>query len=231
MRIQAASGWKPGSPPTPAVWLVGEIGRGGAPSDDLSQGAEADITMTSAAGATVATAHATIASGARSFRAALVPRDQSSPLAAGDYVIRVTLKASAAGAIPSRDTVRLALAAPPDATGAIFLRRGQSTGNREVPTADLRFRRSERIRVEVPAPNTSAVSARLLDRTGKKMALAVAASVRDDPDGSRWETAELNLAPLGVGDYVIEMVEGAGGAGRAGGAGGERKLVAFRVVP
>jgi VWFA-related protein len=231
LRIQAASGWKPGSPPTPAVWLVGEIGRGGtSSSEDLSQGAEADVTMTSAAGATVATAHAAIASGARSFRVALAPREQSTPLPAGDYAIRVTLKASAAGATASRDTVRLALAPPPDATGAIFMRRGQSTGNREVPTADLRFRRSERIRVEVPAPNASAVSARLLDRTGKPMTLAVAASVRDDADGSRWETAELNLAPLGVGDYVIELAGRAGGVGGPGGAGGERKLVAFRIV-
>jgi hypothetical protein len=62
------------------------------------------------------------------------------------------------------------------------------------------------------------------------MTLAVAASVRDDADGSRWETAELNLAPLGVGDYVIELAGGAGGVGGPGGAGGERKLVAFRIV-
>ena len=227
LRIQAAAGWKPGSPPTAAVWLVGEAGRAGTSVDDWSPGAEADITLTSAAGATVATAHTTIAQ-----RRAVVPQSALAehgvrPDSAGDYAIRLTVRGSAAGAIPSSDTVRVALPAAPDATGAIFLRRGQSTGNREVPTADLRFRRSEHIRVEVPAPNASAVSARLLDRTGKATALAVAAAIRDDSDGARWETAELNLAPLGVGDYVIEMVEG---ARRAGGS-GSRKLVAFRVVP
>jgi hypothetical protein len=52
--------------------------------------------------------------------------------------------------------------------------------------------------------------------------------VRDDADGSRWQTAQLALAPLGVGDYLIEL---AGGAGRAGGAGGLRALAAFRIVP
>ncbi len=143
-------------------------------------------------------------------------------------MIRLTVRGLAPGAVPSRDTVRVVLPQAPEATGAIVLRRGQSTGNRDMPTADLRFRRGEHIRVEVPAPNASAISARLLDRMGKPLTLAVTAGVRDEPDGSRWETAQLNLAPLGAGDYVIEMAERAGGAG---GAGGTRKLVAFRIVP
>jgi hypothetical protein len=229
LRVQVAAGWTPGSPPEAKVWIVGEEGRAGSSGDDWVQGAEADITMTSADGATVVSTRDQIARGARSFRAELSPAP-GTRLPPGDYVIRLTVRGAAVGALPSRDTVHIALAPAPDATGAIVLRRGLSTGNREVPTADLRFRRSERIRVEVPAPNASAVSARLLDRTGKAMALAVAASIRDDSDGSRWETAELNLAPLGVGDYVIEIVEGLGRSGGAGGS-GSRKLVAFRVVP
>jgi hypothetical protein len=52
----------------------------------------------------------------------------------------------------------------------------------------------------------------------------VTALMRDEADGSRWQTAQLALAPLAPGDYVIEL---------AGGAGGEQKrtLVGFRVVP
>ncbi|HEY2906286.1 MAG TPA: VWA domain-containing protein [Vicinamibacterales bacterium] len=228
LRVQAAAGWTSASVPAAAVWLVAELGRAAAASDEWGQGAEADATMTNAAGATVATAHATIANGARSFRATLRPDAGAPPIAPGDYVIRLTVRGLATGAVPSRDTLRVAIAQAPEATGAIVLRRGQSTGNRDVPTADLRFRRGEHIRVEVPAPNASAVSARLLDRMGKPLTLPVIAAVRDDPDGSRWETAQLNLAPLGPGDYVIEMVEG---AGRAGGSGAMRKLVAFRMVP
>jgi hypothetical protein len=53
----------------------------------------------------------------------------------------------------------------------------------------------------------------------------VASSVRDDPEGSRWQAARLTLAPLTVGDYLIEITR----ADRAGGAG--RLLVAFRVIP
>jgi hypothetical protein len=109
----------------------------------------------------------------------------------------------------------------------LFIRRGPTTGNKELPTADLRFRRNEQIRVEIPASSATAATARLLDRTGKALAVPVTAAVRDDPDGSRWVTAQLALAPLAPADYAIEITVGAGGAG---GAGEERMISAFRVV-
>jgi hypothetical protein len=77
----------------------------------------------------------------------------------------------------------------------------------------------------VPVHGASTVSARLLDRTGKPLPVPVAASVRNDGDGSQWATARLVLAPLGAGDYLIEL------AGGAGGAGAMRALAAFRIVP
>jgi hypothetical protein len=98
-----------------------------------------------------------------------------------------------------------------------------------VPTADLRFRRNEQVRVEIPAASSGPVTARLLDRTGKPLAVPVTATVRDDADGSRWVTAQLALAPLAAGDYVIEIVSGSGGSGAPG---GERRMIsAFRIVP
>jgi hypothetical protein len=63
-------------------------------------------------------------------------------------------------------------------------------------------------------------SARLLDRTGKALPIPLEAAVREDPGGGRWETTELALAPLGVGDYVIELASGE-----------KRMLAAFRIVP
>ena len=66
------------------------------------------------------------------------------------------------------------------------------------------------MRVEVPTATTDAVTARLLDRNGKPLAIPVAGAVRDDADGSRWRTAQLSLTPLGPGDYIIEMTAGAG---------------------
>ena len=134
LRIQAAAGWKRARPPTPAVWLVGEIGRGGTWSlEDLAQGAEADVTMTLGGGR-----HGGDRARDHRQRRAIVPRGAAATRSGprhhqpGDYAIRVTLKGPAAGATASRDTVRLALATPPDATGAIVMRSGQSTGNREV---------------------------------------------------------------------------------------------------
>jgi hypothetical protein len=111
------------------------------------------------------------------------------------------------------------LPAASQSSGGVFIRRGPMTGNKELPTADLRFRRSERVRVEVPSA-ADAASARLLDRTGKALtAIPVTAATRTDADGTRWATGELLLAPLGPGDYVIEVV-----------AGETRTLMAFRIV-
>jgi len=111
------------------------------------------------------------------------------------------------------------LAAAPQASGAVFIRRGPATGNKEMPTADLRFRRSERLKVEVPSA-VDVTSARLLDRTGKPIvAIPVTANTRMTPDGMKWATAELLLAPLAPGDYLVEVV-----------AGDTRTLAAFRIV-
>ena len=111
------------------------------------------------------------------------------------------------------------LPAPSLASGAVFIRRGPMTGNKEMPTADLRFRRSERLRVEVPSA-VDVTSARLLDRNGRPIAaIPVTASTRTDADGTRWATGELLLAPLGPGDYVVEIV-----------AGDTRTMAAFRIV-
>ena len=108
----------------------------------------------------------------------------------------------------------------PDSTGALFLRRGLATGNKDVPTANLQFRRNEQIRVEIPTTSSDPLTARLLDRTGKPLAVPVTAAVRDDADGSRWVTAQLTLAPLAMGDYVIEIASG-----------DKRMISAFRIVP
>jgi hypothetical protein len=102
----------------------------------------------------------------------------------------------------------------------LFYRRGPATANRDVATADLRFRRSDRLRVEAPSADASALTARLLDRSGNAMPIPVAAALRTDPDGSRWQSAEVALAPLAPGDYVVELS-----------AGNSRTLAAFRVVP
>ena len=137
----------------------------------------------------------------------------------GEYIVRIGAR-STDGTLPTRDTMHVTVPPPPQATGAIWIRRGQTTGNRELPTADLRFRRSDQLRVEIPTLAAEAGAARLLDRTGKALAVPVATRLRTDADGSRWLTGQLAVAPLAVGDYVIELSEGS-----------NRMLAAFSVVP
>jgi hypothetical protein len=111
-----------------------------------------------------------------------------------------------------------------DGAGFLFFRRGPATSNREVPTADPRFRRSDTLRVAIPATDSLDQSARLLDRTGKALPIPVMTATLDEADGSKWRNATLVLAPLATGDYLLELsaTESAGQA---------RTLIAFRVVP
>ena len=216
LRVQVAAGWTGAGDRSAAMWVVGEIGGVATVGDVWADGFDATATLMTAADVTAATARVTVPRGSRTFRIALTP---SQPLEPGDYVLRVGAR-SGAGSIPPLETVRVAIPPAPQTTGALFVRRGPTTANREVPTADLRFRRSEQLRVETPAGAGEEVSARLLDRTGKVLNVPVTAALRTDADGSRWHTAQLALAPLAPGDYIVEISTGS-----------DRSISAFRIVP
>jgi hypothetical protein len=100
------------------------------------------------------------------------------------------------------------------------------------------------MRVEVLSPDGNALTARLLDRTGKPLAIPLTTTTREDDDGARWVTTQVALAPLAPGDYVIELSAPpdilssptnitARGAPPAGTPPVARAaaLVAFRIVP
>jgi VWFA-related protein len=211
IRLHAAAGWTPAMAAT--VWAVAEVGR--TAQDDWVGGGQADAMLVDATGNTVATARAQIAAGSSSARILLA----SNALAAGEYQLQIRTKGARA-VTAANDVLRITVPAAPQAVGAVFFRRGAATANKDTATADLRFRRGERIRVDVPTPAGEMVTARLLDRNGNALAIPVTATTRDDPDGSRWQSAEVSLAPLGPGDYLMELTTSAG-----------RTLAAFRVVP
>jgi hypothetical protein len=76
------------------------------------------------------------------------------------------------------------------------------------------------VRLELPRSTPpGAFSATLLDRAGSPLALGVTTSTRAD-GGVTWAVAELGLAPLAHGDYVLRLtVDGA------------ESVTAIRVVP
>ena len=107
----------------------------------------------------------------------------------------------------------------------LLFRRGVTTGNRVLPAADLRFSRTERVRLELPvAGDAKAGAGRILDRAAQPLQVPVTVGERlDDATGQRWITADVVLAPLAGGDYAIEVeVVGDGKS--------QRVISAIRVV-
>ena len=89
----------------------------------------------------------------------------------------------------------------------VVLHRGPSTGNQLQPADGRVFPRSERIRFEIEAAaGTPVWTGALLDRNGTKTVVPVVTGERTDAaTGQRWLTADVTLAPLGPGDYVVEL--------------------------
>ncbi len=192
------------------VWVAGELPLRPGP-DAWSKGGTAEVEVI--AGAAAGAARVTLGAGERAFLVSVkLDRETSG-------AIDVQVRASGLGAASGRLTDDLRL--DEGAREALLFRRGPATGNRVAPAASLVFSRSERLRVDAPAPAGATATARVLDRTGNGLALPVTLGERaDDRTGQRWVTADLALAPLAPGDYVVEIV-----------LAGERPiLTAIRVV-
>ncbi len=103
--------------------------------------------------------------------------------------------------------------------------RGPSTGNQRQPAPARILPRSDRVHLELEsAPDSPPWIGALLDRNGTKTAVPVTVGSRTDRvSGQRWLTADVTLAPLGAGDYIIELTSVAGGEQK-------RTLVAIRVT-
>ena len=128
------------------------------------------------------------------------------PLAAGRYSVRAELTPRGSR-IPLQVTTFATVppAAAPVGSGALALRRGPSTGLAYVPTADPRFRRTERLRIEVPISGEGFTgTGRLLTREGQPLQLVVNYATRTDARGPL-AVGEVMLAPLAAGEYVLEL--------------------------
>ena len=165
-----------------------------------------EVTITTPDGEIVATGRAPLAGGTASLSVPLQPT--ASP--AASYVARIRIESGGLS-----ETLTQSVAPATSGGGALYFRR---RGAQESATADLRFRRAEALRIEIPA--RSDAGARLLDRTGAAINVPVASTSRVEDDGSQWTTVRPPLASLAPGDYLIEITQG-----------GEQLLLPFRVVP
>jgi hypothetical protein len=193
----------------PALWILGEVDPKARGGEDWANGGEADIALTTESGTTIARYTVTIPAGANRFQSRFPRSAEDVWLDPGAYMLRVRAKPAGSG-IPTTDSSRVNV---PPAPGTAKLVMGQPAYARrlggpksdELPTADLRFRRTERLIVQASASMPpDSVTAELLDRGGKALPLPVTASVVE-LDFVRWARAELVLAPLAVGDYVLRL--------------------------
>ena len=193
-----------------ALWVAGELQ---ASAREFTAGSTASIEL---AGGATGTAAAALKPGERTFLLRL-------PVQGGAEAIEVKARVTAeAAAVPLAESVRVEpqrLAPQP-----LLFRRGLSTGNRVLPAADVRFSRTERLRLELPMPAGAApATGKVLDRNGQPSQVPVQIGEKTDADGQRWLTADAVLAPLGAGDYIVEVSFTAAGTE-------QRVLTAVRVT-
>jgi VWFA-related protein len=207
--------------------IVVELDRGTAASPDWANGAtvRVDVGPADAANAPRETEEFTLEPGARVYALRHPDRDLLTP---GRYQVRAQVLPQ--GGRRSPLTLATVVVVPnADALlgeGATASRRGPGTGRLFLPTADPRFRRTERLVVETPLVTTGAtVAARLLNRAGQPMAVPVTLSEKlDESLQLRVALAEVTLAPLAPGEYVVEMTA-------TGASGTSTVSYAFRIVP
>ena len=144
----------------------------------------------------------------------------SGGLVAGEYAVRVRLTSAADGQVLS-DTARVVLNQSTNLGEAVMWRRGPTTGLQHRRTADPRFIRNERIRLEHATTLPGAATARMLDRNGNPLNVPVQVTEREDSSGGfRWIVVDAALAPFAPGDYAIEVTQGKA-----------KQTTGFRVVP
>jgi hypothetical protein len=202
-----------------ALWIVGEVDYRTRRELAWSAGATADVVVVSATGADVASRTVDIPSGQGTFTLR-VP--EAGGVAPGEYAVRIRVKPKQDEGLPVSDTTRVIVPAQAGRLGeAVLWRRGPTTGPRYAMTADPRFQRSERVRLEHATTAAGTAVARMLDRGGNPINVPVQVTDRQDASGEfRWLVADVALAPLAAGDYAIEVA-----------LDDDKVVTAFKVVP
>jgi VWFA-related protein len=219
-RIRTSS-WSPessGSEPPGAFWVVGELDYRTRRELAWTAGAKADVVVLASDGTEIMSKTLEVRTEDGPFSFA-VP--DSGGLVAGEYAVRVRLTSTADSGQVLTDTARVVLKQGTNFSEAVLWRRGPTTGPQYRLTADPRFLRSDRLRLEHATTQAGAATARMLDRNGNPLNVPVQVTERDGGSGGfRWIVVDASLAPLAPGDYAIEVAQGA-----------VKQATGFRVVP
>jgi len=180
-----------------------------------SNGADVQVIVTPEGGAAAAPVSAHLEAGTRGTLLTV-------PVAGVAAAARVVAKISAGGETVE-ETIEIKRSTP-GLLGEAIVYRGRPAATSPLrPVADLHLRRTERIHVEWPMTgDLDQRSARLLSRNGQPLAIPVGVTERET-QGRKAVAADLNLAPLSAGEYVIELTAGRGAETVV-------RLVAFKVL-
>ena len=204
-RIRTSS-WT--APEGGTFWIVGELDYRLRQELEWTAGATADVVVLAADGRELLSQTLTVKPGDGAFAVRVPERGSVQP---GEYAVQVQLRPDANDSVVLTDTARVVMntASGADLGTPVVWRRGPSTGPRHLQTADARFSRSERIRLELATTVPGTGAARLLDRAGQPLQVPVLISARPDDSGQfHWIVADAVLAPLAPGQYVIEVTLG-----------------------
>ena len=121
------------------------------------------------------------------------------------YLAPTETEARAAGVVPRPVTLPEGVEPIVRRVEMTALRRGPSTGLAYVRATEPRFRRTERLRIEVALPaGASATAGRVLTSQSQVLPLIVTTSTQVT-NGQTITIADVTLAPLAIGEYVLEL--------------------------
>ncbi|MGH9374113.1 MAG: VWA domain-containing protein [Vicinamibacterales bacterium] len=197
------------------VAVVAEISATEIEEGRWKQGAQVEVALTSKQGET-ATGAGRIEPGSRGTIVRMPVGAQAGPWQA-------TIRVRGGDPMPESDSVSIERSSASVLGKPIAYRAGSAAASPFRPLAAFHFRRTERIRIDWPVLQPLASqTGRLLDRTGKPLPVPVTLATRE-ADGQTVLSGTLSLAPLSIGDYLIEVNATAG-------ATTEQQLIAIRVA-
>lgn len=198
-----------------AIWLVGEF----ALPQSQWNGSRAEVLVTSETRTQIFSQMMDMR-GPNDLFDVRIP--QSGTLPPGSYFVRVRLHPPKAGPLVIHESPRVELPAANQGLGQpVLWRRGPNVRAAYQRTADPRFRREERLRLEYQTDLEGAATARVLDKLGQPLAIPIDMTERGGDGGeTKWVVADLSLLNMAPGEYAVEVTQQE-----------KTQITAFRLVP